>query len=62
MKGASHQRENGGYIIGRQAFAKISAVEGIHLTQELSKDFQSFEQHRLSPEDRRQAIVNKYVR
>ncbi|MEK7157191.1 MAG: hypothetical protein AAB709_01415 [Patescibacteria group bacterium] len=62
MKKASHQSENGGYIIGRQVFAKISAIEGIHLTQELSRDFQSFEQHRLSPEDRRQAIASKYVR
>jgi hypothetical protein len=62
MKKASHQSEKGGYVIGRQAFAKISAVEGIHLTQELSKDFQVFEQNHLSPKDRRQAIASKYIR
>ncbi len=65
MKKASHQskEENGGsYTIGRRAFAKISAVEGIYLTQELRKDFQTFEQNKLSHKDRRQAIARKYVR
>ncbi len=51
-----------GYIIGRDAFAKISAVEGIHLTKEMRKDFNSFEQKNLSPEDRREAISRKYAR
>lgn len=50
------------YTIGRHAFAKISAVEGISLTQELQKDFQMFEQKKLSHKDRRQAITRKYVR
>jgi hypothetical protein len=50
------------YTIGRKAFAKISAVEGIHLTPELQKDFQTFEQNGLSPKDRRQAIAKKFVR
>ena len=50
------------YTIGRHAFAKISAVEGIGLTQELQNDFQMFEQKKLSHEDRRQAIARKYVR
>ncbi len=50
------------YTIGRQAFAKISAVEGIRLTQELRKDFQAFEQNGLSHKDRRQAITQKYTR
>jgi hypothetical protein len=50
------------YTIGRRAFAKISAVEGVRLTQELSKDFQAFERNNLSHEDRRQVIVKKYSR
>ncbi|MEK7192778.1 MAG: hypothetical protein AAB682_01450 [Patescibacteria group bacterium] len=50
------------YTIGRSAFAKISAVEGIHLTPALRKDFQIFEQKKLSHEDRRQAISKKYAR
>ena len=50
------------YTIGRKAFAKISAVEGIHLTPEMRKDFQEFEQQNLSSEDRRNAISKKYAR
>ncbi|MEI7720069.1 MAG: hypothetical protein WCI89_02590 [bacterium] len=49
------------YTIGRNAFAKISAVEGIHLTPELRKDFQTFEQKNLSHADRREAISKKYA-
>lgn len=49
------------YTIGRNAFAKISAVEGIHLTPELQKDFKAFEEENLSNADRRQAIVQKYA-
>jgi len=51
-----------GYTIGRDVFAKISAVEGIHLTKEMRKDFQTFEQKGLSPKDRREAISKKYAR
>ena len=50
-----------GYTIGRDAFAKISAVEGIHLTKEMREDFQVFEQKGLSPKDRREAISKKYA-
>ena len=53
---------NTGYIIGRDAFAKISAVEGIHLTKEMQNDFSVFEKKNLSPEDRRTAISKKYTR
>ncbi|MDO8517978.1 MAG: hypothetical protein Q7S26_01655 [bacterium] len=57
------QAENShSYTIGRQAFAKISAVEGIRLTQELRKDFQAFEQNGLSHKERRQVITQKYTR
>ncbi len=59
MKKASTNTQS--YTIGRAAFAKISAVEGIHLTQELRQEFQVFEQKKLSHEDRRQAIVRKYA-
>jgi hypothetical protein len=61
-KASQHQKEsNKGYTIGRHAFAKISAVEGIYLTKEMQKDFQVFEQKGLSPKDRREAISKKYA-
>ena len=50
-----------GYTIGHDAFAKISAVEGIYLTKEMQKDFQVFEQKGLSSQDRREAISKKYA-
>lgn len=56
-----HKEHTAGYTIGRDAFAKISAVEGIHLTKEMQKDFQVFEQKKLSPKDRREAIAKKYA-
>ena len=63
MNKVSHQKGNNtGYIIGRDAFAKISAVEGIHLTKEMRGDFSAFEKGNLSPQDRREAISRKYTR
>lgn len=50
------------FIIGRRIFAKISAVEGIRLTKEMEKDFQTFEQQRLPHKDRRLSIVKKYAK
>ena len=49
------------YTVGRRAFAKVSAIEGIHLTQEMDRDFRDFEQKGLAPEDRRRAIAEKYA-
>ena len=64
MKKASQTQKggNGGYTIGRDAFAKISAVEGIYLTKEMREDFKAFEQKGLSSQDRREAISKKYAR
>jgi hypothetical protein len=51
-----------GYTMGRAAFGKVSAVEGIHLTPEMAKDFGEFDKQGLSAADRRKAIVRKYGR
>jgi len=56
------QKGKSGYTIGRDAFSKISAVEGIQLSKEMRSDFQAFEQKGLSPKDRRDAISKKYSR
>ena len=61
-KVSQNQKVNTGYIIGRDIFAKISAVEGIYLTKEMREDFSLFEQKNLSREDRREAISKKYAR
>lgn len=58
----SRKRQSRSYTIGRSAFARISAVEGIHLSDEMHKDFSEFDREGLSPRDRRKAIVKKYAK
>ena len=48
------------YTLGRQGFAKISAVEGIRLTHEMNEDFRDFERQRLTPAERRTVLSRKY--
>ncbi|MFO1083095.1 MAG: hypothetical protein U1E21_00890 [Reyranellaceae bacterium] len=47
-------------MIGRSAFAKISAIEGISTTAAMEADFREFERKGLSAEERRAAIRRKY--
>jgi len=58
MKAKSHAR----LTVGRARFAKISAVEGIHLTKEMKDRFAEFDRRQLSPEARRKAIIKRYER
>lgn len=48
------------YVIGRSGFAKISAVEGIQLTESMISDFREFDRRGLSADERRKAIGRKY--
>jgi hypothetical protein len=54
------QKPTGKVTIGRSAFAQISAVEGIQLTDEMWSDFHRFDQKRLSNTARRGEILRKY--
>jgi hypothetical protein len=49
-----------GLKVGRHAFAKISAVEGIRLSPEMAKDFAEFDRKGLSAGERRKVIARKY--
>ncbi len=49
-------------IIGREAFAKISAVEGIVMSEDAKKAFAEFDRQKLSPVERRRAIVARFKR
>jgi hypothetical protein len=44
-------------VIGRERFAKISAVEGIALTPAMKRRAAKFDRKKLSPEERVRAIV-----
>lgn len=48
------------FTIGRDAFAKISAVEGLRLSREMKQDLMDFDHQGLSNRERGQAIVKKY--
>jgi hypothetical protein len=55
-------RERERFTIGRDAFAKISAVEGIRLSDEMIRDLRDFDRRRLSDDERGRAIMRKYGR
>lgn len=56
----SAKRPTAGHTIGRRRFAKISEVEGVHLTTAMAADFQSFDEQKLSAVQRRDILFRKY--
>jgi hypothetical protein len=49
-----------GFVIGREKFAKICAVEGIRVSPAMEKYFRGFEENGLSSRERRTALNRKY--
>ena len=62
MNEASKRRKKkeSGFILGRAAMEKISAVEGIVYTDEMKREFEEFDRKGLSGDERREAILKKY--
>jgi hypothetical protein len=58
----SGKRASKGFTLGRQDFAKISAVEGIRMSRAMRAEFQEFDRKGLTPEERREVIAEKYGR
>lgn len=58
MKTGKHSTKS--VTLGRQRFAKISAIEGISLSLSARLDLEEFDRKGLSPEERRAAISRKY--
>jgi hypothetical protein len=56
------KRATKAYTVGRHAFARISAVEGIRLTDSMDEDFREFERQGLSSQERRAALSKKYAK
>ena len=44
----------------REEFAKISEVEGLRLSEPMKQAFADFDRRQLSPEQRRQAIIDRF--
>jgi hypothetical protein len=49
-----------GFTIGLAGFAKISAIEGLHLTRDMRTTFRTLKRNGASHQQRRAAIVRKY--
>ena len=48
------------FTLGRQGFAKISAVEGVYLSPAMEDQFREFDRQGLSPAERRKAIARAF--
>ena len=49
-----------GFVLGRERFARISAVEGIALTDEMRATLERFDREGLSADERRRAILARF--
>jgi hypothetical protein len=58
----SSKRPIKGYVLGRDSFARISAIEGIRTTRSMDEDFRDFDRKGLSADERRKVIRRKYGR
>jgi hypothetical protein len=54
------RRRRDGFVLGRDNFARISAVEGMALTNEMRAMLQGFDRDGLSAEERRRAIIGRF--
>jgi hypothetical protein len=54
------KRTSAKFILGRERFAQISAVEGIKPTAAMKKRAAEFERQGLSPAERRREIIKIY--
>lgn len=48
------------FILGRDSFAMISAVEGVRLSEETRREFREFDRKGLSASQRRRRIARKF--
>lgn len=52
--------ETGRLVLGREAFAKITAVEGIRMSRSMRGEFEKLDATRASPAKRRATLSAKY--
>ena len=58
--GKTARAANVGYVVGREGFAKISAVERIHVSPKMIGEFRSFDKGGLTAPERRRILSEKY--
>ena len=59
-KTLSRKPQKTGFTLGRNGFARISAVEGIRLSVQMEQKFADFDRKGLSAPERREAIARDY--
>jgi hypothetical protein len=50
-----------GFVLGRERFARISAVEGVAFTPSMRADLERFDRDNLSAADRRRVILARFT-
>jgi hypothetical protein len=60
QKDTSKKNKASGFVIGRERFSKISAVEGIRLSSAMTKRISDSDRDGLSAEQRRKAIIRAH--
>jgi hypothetical protein len=60
-RGSARSNKPESFTVGRSAFGKISAIEGLYLSSAMKQDFKEFDQRGLTNEKRRRSIIAKYA-
>ncbi len=60
QKDTSRKNKPSGFVIGRERFSKISAVEGIKLSGAMTKRISDSDRKGLSAAQRREAIIRAH--
>jgi len=61
-KPATTRDAKASFTLGREGFARISAVEGIRLSADMEERFRDFDRQGLSAGDRRKTIARTFVK
>ena len=59
-KPVPHSAKSGRFTVGREAFGKISAVEGLHMSKTMQGDFLALDKQGASARTRRETLAAKY--
>jgi hypothetical protein len=56
----SRDNKTGRFVLGRESFVKISAVEGIKMSRSMRGEFERLDKEKALPPARRKALSAKY--
>lgn len=59
---AQRSAATGKFVLGRAAYAKVAAVEGLDMSSDLKKSFRQFDADGTSASDRRAVLKQKYAK